>query len=114
MPGALLHIGITSNCPHGGAVSVVSSNSRVLVGGQPVAVATDQFPIAGCPFQVPVPGGTKPQPCVLVKWGAPATRVKVLGQPVILQTSGGVCQSIEQIPQGPPSVTVVQTRVVGT
>jgi hypothetical protein len=51
---------------------------------------------------------------VLAKWLVPALRVKVMGQPVILQTSAGLCQSVEQIPQGPPSVTVAQTRVVGT
>ena len=114
MPGPLIHFGMTAACPHAGSVSVVSSNARVLVGGQPVATLADQYPIAGCPFQIPVPGGAKPQPCVLVKWVVPATRVKVMGRPVILQTSTGVCQSVEQIPQGPPSLTVVQNRVVGT
>jgi hypothetical protein len=109
MPGPLIHLGITAMCPHGGSVSVVTSNARVLVSGQPVATLADQYPIAACPFQIPVGAGTKPQPCVLVKWLVPAVR-----QPVILQTSTGLCQSIEQIPQGPPSVTVAQTRVVGT
>jgi uncharacterized Zn-binding protein involved in type VI secretion len=114
MPGPLIHLGITAMCPHGGSVSVVTSNTRVLVSGQPVATLADQYPIAACPFQIPVGAGTKPQPCMLVKWLVPALRVKVMGQPVILQMSTGLCQSAEQIPQGPPSVTVAQTRVVGT
>src|SRR5688500_5486852 len=114
MPGPLIHVGITAMCPHGGSVSVVTSNTRVRVRGQPVATLADNYPIAGCPFQIPVGAGTKPQPCVKVQWVTPAARVKVLGQPVILQASVGVCQSAEQIPQGPPSVTVAQTRVVGT
>jgi hypothetical protein len=114
MPGPLIHVGMTAMCPHGAAVSVVTSNTRVLVSGQPVATLADKYPIAGCPFQIPFGVGTKPQPCVQVQWVVPAARVKVLGQPVILQTSVGVCQSAEQIPQGPPSVTVAQTRVVGT
>lgn len=114
MPGFLVHVGAAAMCPHAGQVSIVSSNTRVLVSGQPVATLADTFTVAGCPFQIPFGVGTKPQPCVRVQWIVPATRVFVNGQPVILQTSGGVCLSVEQIPQGPPTVTVTQTRVVGT
>jgi hypothetical protein len=49
-----------------------------------------------------------------VQWLQPALRVKVMGNPVILATSVGLCQSADQIPQGPPSVTVTQQRVTGT
>jgi len=114
MPGFLLHVGATLLCPHGGQVSVVPSGGRVLAGGQPVATTGDQFPIAGCPFQVPIGTGTKPQPCVKVQWLVPALRVKVGGQPALLQTSSGICQSAEQIPQGAPSVVVTQVRARGT
>jgi hypothetical protein len=110
MPGALFHVGATAICPHGGQVTTIPTNTRVLVGGQPVAVVADTFPVAGCAFTVP---GPKPQPCVLVKWLVPATRVFVNGQPVILQTSTGIAQSAEQIPQGPPTVVATQPRVTG-
>jgi hypothetical protein len=98
-------------CPHAGQVTVVSSNTRVMVGGLPVATFADTYPIAGCTFTVP-PG--KPQPCIRVQWLVPALRVLVNGQPVILQTSTGLCFSPEQIPQGPPTVVAVQSRVTGT
>ncbi len=111
MPGFLLHVGATANCPHGGQMSTISSNARVLVSGQPVAVLSDNYLIAGCAFTVPP---SKPQPCVKVLWLAPASRVLVGGQPVILQTSTGMCQSAEQIPQGAPTVIATQTRVSGT
>jgi uncharacterized Zn-binding protein involved in type VI secretion len=111
MPGFLLHVGATAICPHGGQVSIISTNTRVLVGGQPVATLADTYLVAGCAFTVP---GPKPQPCVKVQWLAPAVRVLVGGQPAILQTSAGLCQSAEQIPQGPPSVIVTQVRVRGT
>jgi hypothetical protein len=114
MPATLYHVGATASCPHQGPVTTVSTNARVTVSGQAVAVLTDQSTVAGCPFQVPVPGGTKPQPCVRVQWASPATRVFVGGTPVLLQTSKGICSSAEQIPQGPPSITVTQTRVVGS
>ena len=112
MPGNILHVGITALCPHGGQVSVTPGSPRVKVGGQPVATMGDQFMIAGCPFQIPpVP---KPQPCIKVQWLVPATRVKVGGQFVILQTSTGLCQSAEHIPAGPPNVVASQVRVRGT
>ncbi len=100
-------------CPHAGQVSVISANSRVMVGGQPVATMSDSYLVAGCPFQIPIGVGTKPQPCVTVQWLEPALRVRVNGQPVILSGSMGLCQSIEQIPQGPPLVTTTQMRVKG-
>lgn len=110
MPGLLFHFGASAICPHGGQVSTISTNTRVMVSGQPVATFGDTYLIAGCAFTVP-PG--KPQPCIKVQWLVPATRVLVNGQPVILQTSAGICQSPEQIPQGPPVIVATQTRVSG-
>jgi hypothetical protein len=114
MPGYLLHVGASVICTHGAQASIVSTNARVKVGGQPVALLNDTTTVAGCLFQVPVGPGTKPQPCVKVQWIVPATRVRVNGQFVLLQTSSGICQSAEQIPQGPPTVVTTQIRVKGT
>jgi hypothetical protein len=114
MPGLLLHVGATAMCPHGGQVTIVSSNTRVLLGGQPASTFADTYTISGCPFQVPVPGGTKPQPCVRVQWLVPAARVRVTQQQAILQSSAGMCLSAEGIPQGPPNIVLTQTRVQGT
>lgn len=111
MPGFVLHVGAVAICPHGGQISTISSNTRVMLGGQPAATLADTYPIAGCVFTVP-PG--KPQPCVMVRWLVPATRVMVNGSPVILQNSVGLCQSAEQIPGGPPNVVMTQVRVKGT
>jgi hypothetical protein len=111
MPGFLLHVGSTIICPHGGQVTIISTNTRVLVSGQPVATQPDTYTVAGCAFTVP---GPKPQPCVTAKWLVPAVRVMVGGQPAILQTSTGICQSAEQIPQGPPNVVMTQVRAKGT
>lgn len=111
MPGPLFHVGATAMCPHAGQVQVISTNTRVMVNGMPVATMGDTYLVAGCPFTVP-PG--KPQPCIKVQWLVPATRVLVNGQPAILQTSTGICQSAEQIPQGPPTVVATQPRVIGT
>ena len=114
MPGPLYHVGAQAVCPHGGQASTVTTNARVFVSGQPVATLPDVTSVSACPFQIPVGAGTKPQPCVLVKWIVPATRVFVGGKPALMQTSTGICQSAEQIPQGPPTITVTQTRVIAT
>ncbi len=111
MPGPLFHVGAVAMCPHGGPMNVISSNTRVLVNGMPVATMADQFLIAGCAFTIP-PG--KPQPCFRVQWLVPAARVLVNGQPPILQTSPGLCFSADGIPAGPPNVVTVQPRVVGS
>ncbi len=113
MADLLQHVGLTAICPHGGQVSVVSTNTRVKVMGQMVAVLGDTYTIAGCPFQIPVGPGTKPQPCIKVQWIVPAMRVKVMGKQVLLKASTGICLSAEQIPQGPPNVMMTQVRVKG-
>jgi len=110
MPGFLLHVGAGAICPHGAPVQVISTNSRVLVSGQPVATLNDMYLIAGCAFNV----ASKPQPCIKIQWITPASRVMINGSPVILQNSIGICQSPEQAPQGPPIVVSIQTRVKGT
>lgn len=114
MPGFLYHVSASAMCPHGGQLSVISNNSRVLVNGMPIATLGDNYPIAGCPFTVPAGPAPKPQPCIRGQWLVPATRVMINGQAAILQTSSGLCLSAEQIPQGPPTVTVTQTRATGT
>jgi hypothetical protein len=108
MAGTLFHVGAQAICPHAGQVSTISSNTRVTVGGQPVATVSDQFMVAGCPFMV----SAVPQPCLTVQWLQPALRVTVMGQPAILQTSTGICQGAA--PQGPPTILVTQLRTSGT
>lgn len=106
----LFQIGASGMCPHGGPLQVVPSQVRVLLGGQPAASVTDQFVIAGCAFTVP---GPKPQPCVTAKF-LPAIKVLLSGNPAVLKGGGLICQSAEQISQGPPSVTATQVKVTGT
>jgi hypothetical protein len=113
MAGMIVTTTSSAICPHGASVSIVSSNTRVKISGSPVAVMNDTFTVSGCPFQVPIGIGTKPQPCVKLQWIAPAVRVRVGNQPVILQASSGLCLSVEQIPQGPPTVVSTQIRVKG-
>ena len=113
MPGFLVTTASSVQCPHAARATISSSNVRVKAGGTPVALQSDVTTVAGCPFQVPIGTGTKPQPCITVRWLVPATRVRVGGTPILLQSSSGLCQSAEQIPQGPPTIVQTQTRVKG-
>jgi hypothetical protein len=110
MPGFLFHVGAAAMCPHAGQVTTISSNTRVLVSGQPVGTLADTYLIAGCAFNL----AGAPHPCLKVQWLVPATRVLINGQPAILQTSPGLCQSGDLTPQGPPTVITTQVRVIGT
>jgi hypothetical protein len=113
VPGLLFHSGAVAQCPHAGPLTFTPSNTRVLVSAMPVATAADVFTISGCPFQIPVGAGSKPQPCVIATL-APAAKVLVNGSPAILSVGPSVCRSAEQIPQGPALITSTQTKVVAT
>ena len=115
MPGLVMHFSMGCQCSHAASATVAPGQSRVFVNSQPAATMAGNIAIAGCPFQVPVGAGTKPQPCVTVRWTMPSARVRILGQPLMLVPAPGpgpgICLSAEQIPAGPPVVTAVQTRV---
>jgi hypothetical protein len=120
MPGFVVDSASMVSCFHQ-APAALPPVPRVLVSLVPVATvppAGPRIPVAGCLFQVPVPGGTKPQPCVVVEWANISMRVTVMGQPLYLQAppgpGNGVCKSAEQIPQGIPTVKKLQTRVIAS
>ena len=105
----IFHVGATAICPHGGQVTTVSTNTRVLVNATPAATMADQFMVAGCAFNI----SGAPHPCMLVQFLVPAVRVMVMGAPVILQSSPSLAKAADQAPQGPASLLVVQPRVQG-
>ncbi|WP_030057346.1 hypothetical protein [Streptomyces novaecaesareae] len=109
MSGKLLHVNATVTCPHGAQATAQPAQARVLVAGQAVTSTADLYTVTGCPFNV----AGKPQPCVTIRWVLPSARIRVNGSPALPQSAVGLCQSAEQIPQGPPIVTVVQQRVDG-
>ena len=111
MAGNTLNIAATLMCPHGGSVQIITTNVRVKVGGAPAALATDQFLIAGCPFQIPVGVGTVPSPCLTVQWVLTDVRSKVNSTPTLSQSSVGLCQNAAQVPQGTVIIVNTQPRV---
>jgi hypothetical protein len=114
MPGQILDAAATLQCPHAAPAKLAATGVRLLFASQPAALAGDQATVSGCPFQVPIGTGTKPQPCVTAVWPVPATRVRSAGKFVLLHPSPSICRSAEGIPQGPASVIRQQTRVRAT
>ncbi|HEU5003837.1 MAG TPA: hypothetical protein VFW71_13835 [Actinomycetota bacterium] len=110
MAGPLFHPGAVAICPHGGQVTTISADARVLASGMPVALVGDQYLVAGCAF---APGGV-PQPCVLVQWITPTVRALVAGQPAITQASAGLCIAANGVPNGPVTVVSTQPRALAT
>jgi hypothetical protein len=110
MGAPILDMGCSIQCPHGGKVTVVPTNTTVKVGGNFALLKSDTMLVAGCAFTLP---GPKPSPCLQVEWSAEAQKVKVNGTAVLLQTSVGLCKSAEGAPQGPAMVSGVQTKVMG-
>ena len=107
--GYILHVGSVIVCPHGGQVTISSSNTKVSVSGQKVATVQDTFTITGCAFILV----NSPHPCSLIKWVSTSNRVKINGQPVILQDNTGLCQAADQMVQGSAIVSQMQMKVKG-
>ncbi len=96
-------------CPHGGQGIATPSNQKVLLGGSPALVVTDQVTVAGCSFNV----SGSPSPCLSVQWQLPATRVTIGGTAALLSTSVALCTNSAGAPQGPGTLTGFQTKVQG-
>ena len=108
MGGAVVQLGAVALCPHGGQIIAATSNTRVRVDGSPMLIRSDAFPIVGCPLEI----GSVPQPCLSAQWVGTSARVSVMGQPVITQSTEGVCLGPDGAPQGPATIVSTQTRVV--
>lgn len=105
MPGFLLHQGAGVLCAHAGQAQPTAPNPRVRVAGQLVVTQAAPYTVAGCPFNV----SGAPSPCLTAQWVTAALRVRVSGQPVLLQDSQAICA-----PNGTPlTIVMTQTRVRG-
>jgi hypothetical protein len=90
-------------CAHAGQAQPTAPIPRVNVMGQPI---TTQLPytIAGCTNPPPP---AQSGPCLTATWMTAATRVRAMGQPLLLQDSQSTC-----MPTGTPlMITVTQGRV---
>lgn len=105
MAGHALTKSSTMQCPHGGQVSAVPSQTRVKAGDY-VLTSGDTFTIAGCAFTLP--SGT-PSPCLSVQWVVTDTRVKA-GSATLSEGDTALCLNGQKAPQGPLSIVNTQQR----
>jgi hypothetical protein len=107
--GALLTTASTLMCPHGGTVSVITSNARASAGGAFLVRASDTFVIVGCTFQI----SGAPHPCVQVHWIVNDLRSQVLSDFTLCEASVGLCVAADQAPQGTVIISNTQQQVTG-
>jgi len=106
MAGAILHVGATVTCSHGGQAVPTAPSSSVSVSGMPIATISGPYSVAGCAFVAPDGNG----PCVTAQWTVGASKVFSGGQPVAIASGDASC-----VPTGTSlSVVSSQTAVVAT
>jgi hypothetical protein len=106
MSGQALTSATAMQCPHGGQVQAVPSNTRAKADAY-LLTQSDTFTIAGCAFTIP-PG--TPSPCIQVKWVVADTRVKA-GAATLSQSDTGLCMNAQSAPQGPVVIVNTQAKV---
>ena len=108
MPNFILTRSSIILCPHGGMVTHVPMGfAGELINGELPLMLTDTYFIAGCPNLL---NGTM-SACFRVMWLTGSVTKLINGVPVLTNISIGICQSISNIPQGPPIIAAFQTVV---
>jgi hypothetical protein len=105
----LLNMSSILMCPHGGTVSIVTSNTQVMAGGDLLVCASDTFLVAGCPFIV----GLVPNPCIQVQWVQPDADSQVLSDFTLSEDSVGLCIADDGAVQGTALILFTQPQVSG-
>jgi hypothetical protein len=111
MAGYFLTTTSSLSCPHGGTVTLSTSNTRVMADGTPVVRSTDTSTVAGCPY---TQDGVTPHPCVRVQWDVHAERHTSQGDPSLTIDSVGFCLSADGGTQGTVVISSTQSRGAGT
>jgi len=106
---SLLNTSSVMMCPHGGTVSVVTTNTKAMAGGSPLIGATDTYMIAGCAFVI----GTVPHPCMQVQWVQPDLQSQITGDFTLNESSVGLCVAGDQAVQGTVLINFTQLQVSG-
>jgi len=105
----LLNTSSIMQCPHGGMVNVISSDTSVQAASSFVLRSSDTFIVAGCPFIIAL----VPHPCVQVQWVLPAFKSQVMGDFTLTEESVGLCVSADMAVQGVVLINFTQSQVSG-
>jgi hypothetical protein len=72
-------------CPHGGTVTAIPSNTKAQAQGGIILCAGDTFTVAGCAFVQ--------NPCLTVTWPAAVHKAKASGVIALTSSDTGLCNS---------------------
>ena len=97
----ILNKAATGTCSHGGSASPTAGIPRVKLGGTEVLTVATQFTVSGCSNML----GQSPFPCVIGIVPVGATRVKVMGVPVLLDSG-----KPQNVPTG-VATTIINTQM---
>lgn len=98
MAALLLNSASQAICMHGGTARPVAPMPRVMLSGAPAVPQQPPWPVIGCPVLPPFGSGPTGMqhpiigllPCLLANWVTATTRVKSMGQPLLLAVSQGI------------------------
>lgn len=110
MSGKTLTVNSTLQCPHGGSVQIISTNTQSKAEQGNILTMSDVFAVSGCPFQIPATPPI-PSPCLNVIWLVPDVEVKAGGNAVLSDKSVGVCMAASGLPQGKVQILHTQSKV---
>jgi hypothetical protein len=103
----LLTVNDLMMCPHGGSVSLSSTQAKLKADSAFVLLSSDVFVVAGCAFAVPA----GPHPCMTVEWQNPSLKCKAGSEAVLTTASIGLCKAGDQAPQGTVIIQKTQMKV---
>jgi hypothetical protein len=106
MPGDVLTVDSTIQCPHGGMAMLSTGNAKVKVSGAFALLESDVATVAGCSFTI----GSKYSPCVRIEWSAAAAKVQA-NAAVLVSSSIGISYSGESLPQGVAIIANTQSKL---
>ena len=105
MAGNSINTAATLQCPHGGSVSISSSNQVAKADSASIATQGDTFTVSGCSFMK----GNVPSPCMLVLWTVADTSVMAGSIPSLSKSASGLCISATG-PQGSVVISNTQSK----
>jgi len=109
MPVPVITVASIMLCPHNASVLATSSQADLIIDGAAALLVSDTIVVKDCPFVLD--DGT-PSPCVNVTWVNSASSLLVNGDPVLLQTSIGTCNSALGVVQGVVNILTASTSVM--
>jgi hypothetical protein len=99
--GNFLTMSSVIQCPHGGMVTAITSNTKAKAGGAFILCASDTFTVAGCTFVE--------NPCLTVTWPGASGKSAASGVTALTTSDTGLTSS-----GATPMVSTTQTQASGT